>query len=443
MYPNPMLATVLLATALAQSPYDALLNSSELNGAIVSAIVTKTDGTVVYERDSARRVMPGSNQKLLSTTFAMHRLGAGFIPKTRFWKEPERIVVDAPGDPMMTAAELQSIRTKLGLTGITPIFVRQGYRPMYGPNWELGDLPEYYAAAVTAFTVDRGVFKVWGSKGQVEPIPDYADVQLRTYPGPVLRLEYSPITKLLTVRGLPSEERKEIGTCALPEPDRSAARILGGPLFSTDTLPRRNPDFIHTSKALKEIVAECLTISDNLIAENLLLMATQQGKEPAENPYPLAQAELKKFLVETVGWDANDVRPDDGSGMSRHNSLTVRGIARLLAWTPKQPWFAEWKAGLAVPGKGTLRTRLEGSRFQGKTGTLDMVSALSGYVVNKDGETMIVSIVFNHYACPSAKAREIADKFVKTVEGTGTSGTNNASLWSGCVPSFRLAASRF
>lgn len=421
-----MSASLFLLPFVLQSPYDALLDAPELKGAIVSAIVTKPDGTVIYERDSGRRVMPASNQKLLTTTYTMHRLGPNFVPKTRFWKETDRVIIDAPGDPTLTSKDITTIRQQLGLQNMVPIFAREAYRPMFGPNWEYGDLPEYYAAAVTALTIDKGVFKVWANKGEVEPLPEYADARLRVFPDSKRSVTYDPFTKIVTVRGPLPQDRTELATCALSEPDRAAARILGGPLFFTEALPVRSPDYTHSGKPMNEIVAECLTISDNLFAENLLLMATVNGKPPTENPYSAAQDALKKFLVGTVGWDANDVRPDDGSGMSRHNQVTTRGIAKLLVWAQSQSWFESWRSGLAVAGKGTLRNRLAGSNFQGKTGTLDMVSALSGYIITSTGERRIVSIIFNHYSCPSSKAREIADKFVKMVEGSPISGTNNA-----------------
>ncbi|MBX3118866.1 MAG: D-alanyl-D-alanine carboxypeptidase [Fimbriimonadaceae bacterium] len=423
-----MLASLTFALIAYSTPFDVVLDAPELSGALVSAVVAKADGTILYERNSGQRVMPASNQKLLTTMFAMNRLGPNFVPKTRFWKESDRVIVDAPGDPTMTSAQLLSAAKKLGIDKIMPIFVRQAYRPQFGPNWEYGDLPEYYAAAVTAFTIDKGVFKVWASDGQVEPLPDFVDVWLRVLPGITASAEYDPFQKIVTVRGPLPAERKELMTCAFNQPDRAAARALGGPLFVSHSLPSRAPDFTLDGKPLKEIIAECLTISDNLYAENLLLMATQQGKPAEDNPYPAAQQGLKKFLVETVGWEANDVRPDDGSGMSRHNNLTVRGVVKLLVWAQKQPWFEDWRAGLAVPGKGTLRSRLAGSSIQGKTGTLDMASAISGYVTRKSGERVIVSVIFNHYACSSAKAREIADRFVKLAEETPISGTNYASI---------------
>jgi D-alanyl-D-alanine carboxypeptidase/D-alanyl-D-alanine-endopeptidase (penicillin-binding protein 4) len=60
-----------------------------------------------------------------------------------------------------------------------------------------------------------------------------------------------------------------------------------------------------------------------------------------------------------------------------------------------------WRNALAVGGvDGTLRNRFKGTRvennFHGKTGTLDQVSALSGYVTTASGEQLVVSILVNN-----------------------------------------------
>ena len=57
-----------------------------------------------------------------------------------------------------------------------------------------------------------------------------------------------------------------------------------------------------------------------------------------------------------------------------------------------------WRAALATPNKpGTLNSRLETleGRLSGKTGTLNSVNALSGYVTTRDGRELIFSIISN------------------------------------------------
>lgn len=79
--------SLLLAAAL-QAPLDRILTHDDLRGASVGAIVTTLDGTVLYERNSDLRLMPASNQKLLSVSYALHALGPDFVPRLGFGGSP-------------------------------------------------------------------------------------------------------------------------------------------------------------------------------------------------------------------------------------------------------------------------------------------------------------------------------------------------------------------
>jgi D-alanyl-D-alanine carboxypeptidase len=92
-------------------------------------------------------------------------------------------------------------------------------------------------------------------------------------------------------------------------------------------------------------------------------------------------------------------------------------MAKLLRWSYDQPTRQIWLDSLARPGVGTLANRLKGTTFFGKTGTLDMVSSLSGYVQCKDGSLKIVSVIVNHYGCTTGEAQSCIDRFIENVRG--------------------------
>lgn len=408
------------------STFDAVLDGPELSGAVVGVVMKEIGGDVVYERNPSLRVVPASNQKLLSTSFAMHVLGPDRTLKTRIWKEKGRLVVDAEGDPTMTHARLTEARQGLGLKGKVPVAVRQAYRPFTPPSWEWDDLANKYAAPVTAFTVDRSSFELWADRGTLAYLPESYGAKAKWFGAPgAPKVEFDFFTQTAIVRGQWPKERVRLGTLAIREPDRAAALVLGGGLMTpVDRVPDRAPDLVLESPPLREIVAECLVKSDNQFAEHLLLLAAQSAT------YGEAAKRLKAFLTETVGLVSNDVSPQDGSGMSRHNLVTARGLVALLEWTDRQPWASVYRNALAAPGKGTLTNRLKGSGFVGKTGTLDMVSALSGFVSGPDGKRYAVSIVMNHYPCTAAKARELQDRLIGDLEKGTWQKDGGSLLWS-------------
>jgi D-alanyl-D-alanine carboxypeptidase/D-alanyl-D-alanine-endopeptidase (penicillin-binding protein 4) len=245
-----------------------------------------------------------------------------------------------------------------------------------------------------------------------------------------LQIVYDPIERRVTVNGKWPEKDQRLDTLSIWRPDREAAFLLGsGFTRSTDT-PSSAPDMVITGKPLPEIIATCLPPSDNNIAEQLLLLGARREGDLGAKPYSVARDRLKNFLTRIVGIEATDVKPYDGSGMSRHNYVTTRAMAKLLKWCSEQPTAQVWREALASPGKGTLANRLGNVLFQGKTGTLDMVTALSGYVRHKSGQDLIVSVILNQYACTAAEARDVADSFVKQVAAldlTATEAKNGAS----------------
>jgi D-alanyl-D-alanine carboxypeptidase/D-alanyl-D-alanine-endopeptidase (penicillin-binding protein 4) len=405
-----------LQPVLGPSDFDRILANPKLDGAIVSAIVTDLDGRTLYEHNSALHVIPASNQKLLSNAFALWELGPDYRPKTLFWKMPSRIVIDAPGDPTMTYDDLIQARRKLGIDGRFPVCVREAYAPEIPDSWEIDDLPNRYSAPVAAFTFDQGAFALWSKRGKASLVPEAFGVKVKISPAPGDPVViYDPIKRKLEISGTLPKADKELETLALPRPDEAAASIFGDRFLPTSETPQATPDLVVTGKSTIEMVGACLPPSDNNIAENLLLMGARKEGDLGASPYAVARGRLQNFLVRVVGVNREDVHPFDGSGLSRHNYVTTRAIAKLLCWANSQPTGVAWRGAFAQPGTGTLGNRLKGLVFQAKTGSLDMVASLSGYLTMASGKTVVVSVILNEYACSAGAARAVADEFVKAV----------------------------
>ncbi len=419
-----MLTAAALTVLLVAPEYAKPLRDPKLGGALVAAIVTTEDGRVIWQQNSDKRVTPASNQKLLSNAFALWRLGPDYVPQTRFWKTVDGITIDAPGDPSMTSAKLDAAAAALGCDGKGTVRLRQTYRPLWQDTWQVGDIPNRYGAPVTAFTVDQGGFAIWAEKGSTFLLPHAfgTTIDYRGGDGKA-RVSYDPVRRLAVVRGSLPAERTRLDTLSIPEPDRAACSYFGDRVEFVSTLPSADPSYTISGDRMADQIGACLKPSDNNRAENMLLMPVCVGKEPVEDPYPDARKQLVEFLTSTVGASAGDFNPIDGSGLSRQNSLTVRGLAKLLQWADQQPTSAVWRLALAHPGEGTLKSRLAGVDFEGKTGTLNMVVALSGYVKTRDGRKLIVSVIVNHSTAGETATRTLVDQFVRNIANVPEGGT--------------------
>ena len=127
----------------------------------------------------------------------------------------------------------------------------------------------------------------------------------------------------------------------------------------------------------------------------------------------------------------------DSSGLSSENRVSPRGLVRLLAVAERQTWGAALRATLPVPGQGTLEDRLPGVKVRAKTGTLDGISALSGWVRLDRTKTWAEFSILSS-GMPKSQAVDIEDRIVRTLEqraalsrrqGDRTTGT--LTTWSG------------
>lgn len=417
-----MLAALVLP--FLQGDLDRVLDDPAFKGTAISAIVLDSHGRELFSRNPDMRLVPASNQKLITAAYALHTLGPDFRPETRFWKRDGTLYVDAAGDPLMTYQDLHDIRADLRLGGRDTVMVRAAYGPLLPIGWEWDDLRNKYAAPVSAFSVDRSSFELWTEKNRLffQPAAYGAKAKWVKGEGP-LDIQFDPQKMRAVVKGSLPSERTRLDTLAIGQPDLAAGSLLGSKVGRTQAVPEGTPTLVHRGKSLAEILLEDLPSSDNNISENLLLIASGVKAEDRD-PYVLAREAESAFLVETVGLKPEQFKVADGSGLSRHNTISSRALAAVLQWADAQPTRDLWHSCLARPGQsGTLKSRLLEVPFEGKTGSMDLVNALSGYVHLKDGSSLTVAIMVNNPPLSTAQTRDLIDAFIRKVLEDGNEGT--------------------
>ena len=165
------------------------------------------------------------------------------------------------------------------------------------------------------------------------------------------------------------------------------------------------------SPPLSLIAAKTMKPSQNMYTETLLWTLGEEARRKvqpslssvASSPRPdssaLGIAEVKSFLT-GIGVSPDGIIQYDGSGLSRHNLITPSAVVQLYSYMAKSKYARVWRDSLTIGGvDGTLANRFKGTAAQGnirgKTGTIDQVSALSGYMTTADGDQLIVSFVIN------------------------------------------------
>jgi len=187
------------------------------------------------------------------------------------------------------------------------------------------------------------------------------------------------------------------------EPTPSDAK----PLFSFDSL------------SLGEIVRLTNKHSSNLMARHLLLTL---GKERYGNP-----ATVEKGAAAIADWghergfDLAGVDIDNGSGLSRSTHISVLQMANILDAAYHSRFAPEYLASFPLAGMdGTLRARMKSSpagSVRLKTGHLDSVSGVAGYVTNSAGKTYILVSLVNHVRADFGAAEPVHAALVAWILG--------------------------
>ena len=157
--------------------------------------------------------------------------------------------------------------------------------------------------------------------------------------------------------------------------------------------------------------------SQNLHAELLLrLLGKIYG---TEGSFEEGARVVRQFIVD-AGIGDNEFFLYDGSGLSPMDKITPRAFTRLLAYASRQPWGANWRDTLPIAGvDGTLDHRFQKSPLKGKmwakSGTLDEVNSLSGYLVTATGREVAFSILVNGRDPESDAEQQAIDRITEAI----------------------------
>ncbi len=170
------------------------------------------------------------------------------------------------------------------------------------------------------------------------------------------------------------------------------------------------------SPSLAEVVRDINKYSNNVMARQLYLdVAAEVLKLPANTDR--AQRVIKTFLANR-GINLPELVLENGSGLSRSERISAQGMGRLLLTAWASPVMPELMASLPLVGyDGTMRRRLKADDVAGqahiKTGTLDGVRAVAGYVLSISGKRYVVVSFINHINADAAQAAQ--DAFLQWV----------------------------
>jgi D-alanyl-D-alanine carboxypeptidase/D-alanyl-D-alanine-endopeptidase (penicillin-binding protein 4) len=410
-------------------------------------VIARMDGTVLWSMNPDLELIPASTAKVFTTGFARARMGGGARITTRVvgyggidsatgrWQGSWAL--ELGGDPTLDRSgragpRLRELARRLRESGIRelegPLTITSRTGPAYSrfPSvWS----PEYegqlYAPPVGPVALHENTVSITFRPGREVGSPP---ALVSAYPDGVASMVRIAATtvgggrKRLSLRSDPDGgwtllgwigvDRRTAGISAVAHDpsrllvsswaaalDRAGIRWVnsGGPVgLSWQPAPILAQV---ESAPIDSVAIEVNRRSLNIGAELMLHYAT--GNQTA------GPALLTQHIRQVVG-PAARVRMVDGSGLSVMNRMSPLTQALYLARYPQQPGQQRFPLLLPANGIGTLR-RLRGGMSRGvvhaKTGTLDRVATLAGYLARQDG-VLVISLMYNGYGIGSARAAE-------------------------------------
>jgi D-alanyl-D-alanine carboxypeptidase/D-alanyl-D-alanine-endopeptidase (penicillin-binding protein 4) len=169
---------------------------------------------------------------------------------------------------------------------------------------------------------------------------------------------------------------------------------------------------------LAEVVRNVNKFSNNVMTRQLLLTlgAVSQG-EPGNRAK--GRAAIARWL-EDQGLEMGDLYLDNGSGLSRDTRISAGSMARLLQAAWDHRYMPEFVASMPLSGMdGTLRSRFRGTDLSGylhaKTGRLDHVYSIAGYVQAASGKRFVVVVIQNDKDVHRGPGQELQDAILRWV----------------------------
>ena len=438
------------------APVNQALAAAHIPTSAVGIVVEEADGGTPRLAVNAEQPMnPASVMKLLTTFVALETLGPAYTWKTGFWSQAPidngvlagDLYLRGSADPKLTFEQFWLLLRQLRARGVQRI---DGDLVL---DRSLVAAADYDPAAfdekpLRAYNVGPDALLLNFKAIRLTLLPDAAakNVSVLAEPEPAnldivnrLRLGnngcgdwkenlHADLARQgprwrLTLSGSYSascgEHDWNLGV--LPHPDyvrgvfEQLWRELGGSWTGKQREGTVPPDArllaLIESPSLAEIVRDINKYSNNVMARQLFLtLGAESGKRPARPED--ADAAVRAWL-EARSLRFPELVLDNGSGLSRHDRISAGNLARLLAAAWKSPVMPELMASLPLAAvDGTMKKRLKSNGVAGqahiKTGTLDGVKTIAGYVLDSEGRQQIVVFLVNHANAQAAQAAQDA-----------------------------------
>ncbi len=410
----------------------------------VKVVIAET-GETLFESKSDEGFIPASNRKLFTGALALDQLGPDYTFRTYLYHTGTvdangtlngNLVIIPSGDPTFSKTLYKASHPdwvfrdwadKVKAAGIKYI---KGDLLVDCSGWDMNDMTPYgwpsrvindsYAPQTSPLTINENLTNIVLTPGDSGQPASVSFIPSATGYPTVNKTESgkkgSPIAKRIVnshieLRGGVSAKRT-IWSFPIDRPTLYAAANFRHHLMENE-VPIEGSVRLHTlagvlpaanstntiamvqSPPLIEIVDYMMKRSDNHMAEQLYVAISNAklGRGSYGN-----SRRLEADLLTRAGVDVRNIHCYDGSGLSEANRVSPTDVCKLLTFMRGHRFAQQYYDSMAVSGReGTLRSRMGSisGRVHAKTGTINGVKTLSGYLTLSSDKTLSFSFLVN------------------------------------------------
>ncbi len=374
----------------------------------------------LLDYNANRYFIPASNTKLFTFYASLKTLGDS-IPAFHYQISGDSLILWGTGDPSFLNPDLPKSKAFDFLKNRPEklYFSNDNFTgSFYGNGWSWDDYNDYYAAEISGFPIHGNTVRFTGNKeNTLKVTPNFFSektynwsksatfsvqrdlgVNLFSYPaGKVIKPNYE--------QDVPFKTGVEVITALLTDTLKKEVVLINKPLEQTAK--------IFYSLPSDTLYKRMLHVSDNMIAEQLMLLNSNalSGELNTELGIDSSKKRYLSDLPDAPKWV-------DGSGLSRQNLFTPRSIVALLnkihEIVPEERLF---KILPAAGQSGTLKNLLKTDKpfIFAKSGSLSNNYCLSGFLITKQGKTLIFSFMNNNFVNSTADIRKEVIKILQEI----------------------------
>lgn len=420
---------------------NSIIKTSPLDKTSTIAVSVKDaeTGKTVYEYNEQKLLHPASTLKVFTTIPAIDTLESDYVFKTDFYVYNNNLYVKLSGDPLLSSENLKYVMKDIkaaGYKNFNNVYIDDSVldNVEFGVGWMWDDGTNKYVKKFSAYNLDNNVLniRVYTENGNVKtdmtsiykvPIINIVKAGDKNNLTAVRHDWISPDIICIkgTVNGsgnvqVPINNMEKYFNYRLYATMKKINIKVANDVFLKGTAPENAKCVASITHPLNLVIPKIFQESSNKDCETVVKIAggvSENSTGTLENTINLFYDYWNSKSVDTTG-----LVLADASGLSRNNLITTDFMTNALNAIYKNKSFDEISEILAQPGDGTLSNRLlnlRGSVWL-KTGTLENISGLTGYVKADNGKIYSVAILIQNFNSPVKQIKEFENEIINSVK---------------------------